>query len=171
MTNFADTTAGQEFIASGDSRETSNTIMEAIAFFARDIAEAEALWDGAGIGVAANLTDVWEQATGNGRTDDTDLMWGGRPLAYVMAHPPCQRWVTAPTTSTGETNMTFAEQNADNLNTIAAHGGISYTVRKYAGAWVPVVIADGKRHTFAHCSTSGGAMETAIRQAAKMAAQ
>jgi len=64
---------------------------------------------------------------------------------------------------------TVAEQNAADLNAIAANGGITYTVRKYAGAWVPVVIVNEKRHTFVHCSTSGGAMEIAIREAAKMA--
>ena len=64
--------------------------------------------------------------------------------------------------------MTTAQQNAANLNAIKS-AGITYTIRKYAGAWVPVVIANGKRHTFAHCSTSSGAMETAIRKAAKLA--
>ena len=64
--------------------------------------------------------------------------------------------------------MTIAEQNAADLSAIQA-AGINYTVRKYAGAWVPVVIKDGKRTTFMHCSTSGGAMESAIRHAAKMA--
>ena len=60
------------------------------------------------------------------------------------------------------------EQNAADLDAIAA-SGFSYTIRKYAGAWVPVVIANGKRHTFMHCATSFGAMDTAIREAAKMA--
>ena len=59
-------------------------------------------------------------------------------------------------------------KNANNLNAIDA-AGISYKVRKYAGAWVPVVINGSKRYTFTHCATSGGAMETAIREAAKMA--
>ena len=64
--------------------------------------------------------------------------------------------------------MTIAEQNAADLSAIYA-AGIKYTVRKYAGAWVPVVIKNGKRHTFVHCSTSGGAMDVAIAKAAQMA--
>ena len=64
--------------------------------------------------------------------------------------------------------LTTAQQNAADLNAIKA-AGFSYTIRKYAGAWVPVVIANGKRHTFAHCITSGGAMESAIRKAARLA--
>jgi len=43
MTNFSDTDAGAEFIASGASRETSPEIMEAIAFFARNGKEADAI--------------------------------------------------------------------------------------------------------------------------------
>jgi hypothetical protein len=85
MIDFADTSAGKEFIASASSRETSPGIMEAIAFFARDVDEAEALWEGSGIGSVATLTDVWERATDNGMVSDKDLMWGGRTLAEVMA--------------------------------------------------------------------------------------
>lgn len=64
---------------------------------------------------------------------------------------------------------TVAEQNATDLNAIAANGGITYTARKYGGAWVPVVIVNGKRHTFVHCSTIFGALEIAMHQAAKIA--
>lgn len=64
--------------------------------------------------------------------------------------------------------MNTAEQNAADLDAIDA-AGVKYKVRKYGGAWVPIVIAKGKRHTFTHCSTSGGAMETAIRKAAEIA--
>ena len=64
--------------------------------------------------------------------------------------------------------MTNAAHNAADLTAIAA-AGIAFKVRKYAGAWVPVVVANGKRHTFAHCQTSGGAMEVAIMKAANMA--
>ncbi len=42
---------------------------------------------------------------------------------------------------------------------------VEYGVRKYAGNWVPVVVVNGRRKTFAHCSTSRGAMEIAMRQA------
>jgi hypothetical protein len=85
MAKFNETDAGEKFIASGESRETSIEIMQAIAFFARDMAEAEALWEGAGIGAVAHLLDIWENATGNGAADDTEIMWGGRTLAEIMA--------------------------------------------------------------------------------------
>ena len=85
MTKFNETDAAAAFIATANSRETSKEVMEAIAFFARDEAEAVALWEGSGIGVVANLSDVWERATDNGRDDDEELMWGGRSLACVMA--------------------------------------------------------------------------------------
>lgn len=84
MTNFNETEAAENFIASADSRETSREIMEAIVFFARSEGEAVALWEGGGLGVVANIIDVWERATGNGRLDDTCLMWGGRSLAEIM---------------------------------------------------------------------------------------
>lgn len=83
--NFIDTDEGQAFIATAGSRETSAEIMKAIAFFARDEAEAVALWEGDAIGTTANLIDIWENATGNGRIDDADLMWGDRSLAQIMA--------------------------------------------------------------------------------------
>lgn len=85
MTKFRETEAAAEFIATAASRETSREVMEAIAFFARNEAEAVALWEGNGIGSIANLSDVWENATGNGREDDTLLFWGGRTLAEIMA--------------------------------------------------------------------------------------
>ena len=64
--------------------------------------------------------------------------------------------------------MNTAEENHKMLTAIFA-AGIKYTVRKYAGAWVPVVINNGKRTTFTHSATSGGAMLTAIREAYKQA--
>lgn len=85
MTKFYETDAARSFIATADSRETSPQVMLAIAFFARDEAEAVALWDGNGLGVIANLSDIWEHATGNGVIADDDLMWGGRSLAEIMA--------------------------------------------------------------------------------------
>ncbi len=85
MTAFRDTDAAAAFVASADSRETSRKVMEAIAFFARNEAEAEAVWQGDGLGQVCHLSDVWEHATGNGRDDDNDLFWGGRTLAKVMA--------------------------------------------------------------------------------------
>lgn len=85
MTKFRDTDAAEAFVATAASRETSPEVMQAIVFFARDEAEAIALWDGDGLGTVANLSDIWENATGNGRVDDESLMWGGRTLAEIMA--------------------------------------------------------------------------------------
>lgn len=85
MTKFRDTDAAEAFIASANSRNTSPEIMKAIAFFARNEAEAESIWSGEGIGRYADLTGIWEHATGNGRISDDDLFWGDRPLAQIMA--------------------------------------------------------------------------------------
>jgi hypothetical protein len=76
MTKFLDTAEGKAFIASAASRQTSPEIMETIAFFARDLAEAEALWDGAGIGRYASMLDIWERVTSNGLHDPSDFHWG-----------------------------------------------------------------------------------------------
>lgn len=76
MAHFRDTDAGQTFVSSGDSRETSAEIMEAIAFFARDQTEAEALWNGDGFGVICHTTDLWERVTGNGLREPTEYCWG-----------------------------------------------------------------------------------------------
>lgn len=84
MTKFRDTASADAFIATADSRETSSEVMEAIVFFARNEEEAVALWEGDGIGSVANLVDVWENATGNGRISDETLYWGGRTLATIM---------------------------------------------------------------------------------------
>ncbi len=64
--------------------------------------------------------------------------------------------------------MNTAEENRKMLTAIFA-ANIKYTVRKYAGAWVPVVINNGKRTTFTHSATSGDAVLTAIREAYKQA--
>jgi hypothetical protein len=85
MPKFNETAAAANFIATADSRNTSKQVMQAIAFFARNEAEAIALWEGDGIGTIANLSDIWEHATGNGQIDDTELMWGDRTLAKIMA--------------------------------------------------------------------------------------
>jgi hypothetical protein len=76
MTKFNESDEGLAFIASGDSRETSPEIMEAIAFFARDLDEAEALWNGDGFGQIANPSDIWEHVTRNGLRDACDYVWG-----------------------------------------------------------------------------------------------
>jgi len=74
MTNFRDTDAAETFIQSGDSRETSASVMKAIAFYARNEAEAEQIWDG-DLGGKCTFLDIWEHATGNG-AHDADLEWG-----------------------------------------------------------------------------------------------
>jgi hypothetical protein len=76
MTKFNETDEGRAFIATGDSRETSKEIMDAIAFFARNIDEAEALWNGDGLGQIANPSDICEHVTRNGLRDATDYVWG-----------------------------------------------------------------------------------------------
>ena len=68
MTKFSDTQEGETFIASGDGRETSPEIMEAIAFFARNLAEAEALWNGDGFGTICHPSDLRERVTGKRST-------------------------------------------------------------------------------------------------------
>jgi hypothetical protein len=85
MTKFAETQSAAKFIATHDSRETSPEVMEAIAFFAADLAEAEAIWADGHIGGEDFALPIWERATGNGRLDDETLFWGGRSLKTIMA--------------------------------------------------------------------------------------
>jgi len=59
---------------------------------------------------------------------------------------------------------------ATELNLIAKAGG-TYRVRKYAGEWVPVAVVNGTMFTGPHCSTSGGAMESAILLCASLSAR
>ena len=74
MTNFSNTEVAQEFIATGASRETSPEIMRAIAFLARDEAEAIRIWEAP---TGAEITAIAEIATGNGRDCQPDeLHWG-----------------------------------------------------------------------------------------------
>jgi len=77
MTQYTDTDAGQAFIATADSRETSHEVMTAIAFLARNEAEAEAVWTG-DMGGICHPSDLWEAATRNGLIDAETLYWGGR---------------------------------------------------------------------------------------------
>jgi len=85
MTAFRETDEAAAFIASANSRETSPEVMQAIAFFARNISEAEALWQGDGIDRIAGATDIWEHATDNGRIDSAGLFWGGKQLDRALA--------------------------------------------------------------------------------------
>ena len=82
MTAFRETDEAAKFIASADSRETSPEIMQAIVFFARDLAEAEALWNGDGFGVICNPSHLWEHVTKNGLWDATDFCWGASGTAW-----------------------------------------------------------------------------------------
>lgn len=79
-TTFGRTDAAIDWIATGDSRETSERVMRAIASLAHDEAEAEAIWGGGGDHVLA----VWEHATSNGALDPDTLFWGGRSLSRVL---------------------------------------------------------------------------------------
>lgn len=85
MPAFRETDEAAAFIATAASRETSPEVMQAIAFFARDMAEAEALWGGDGLGRICHGSDIWEHATGNGLRDASDMFWGGKPLDRALA--------------------------------------------------------------------------------------
>lgn len=76
MTRFSETDAGRDFIASGNARETSREIMEAIAFFARNSDEAESLWAAPQAGTIASPSDIWEHVTRNGLRNASDYVWG-----------------------------------------------------------------------------------------------
>jgi hypothetical protein len=80
MTNFRDTDEAATFIATAASRETSIEVMRAIAFFARDLSEAEAIWDGDAID--CTMQDIWENATSNG-AKNVDLCWGDAGEAWA----------------------------------------------------------------------------------------
>lgn len=84
MTRFNETNAAETFIATAASRNTSPEIMAAIAFFARNETEAEALWNGDALGTVARVIDIYENATENGRIDPECLFWGDRSLAQVI---------------------------------------------------------------------------------------
>ena len=87
MTKWTETDEAAAFIATGDSRETSPAIMRAIAFFAHNLDEAEALWaDGPERTAICNISDILEVATGNGRDGDgTDLCWGAAGTHWMNA--------------------------------------------------------------------------------------
>jgi len=80
MTKFS-TTA---FIATAAARETSPEIMEAIAFLARNEAEAVQLWE-IGYSPAGDVADVQEIVTKNGRLDAEDFCWGAAGSRWAAA--------------------------------------------------------------------------------------
>ena len=75
-TSFSETPEGKIFIASGPSRETSPEIMDAIAFFARTLTQAEAIWDGDLDAGDALAISIWERVTNNGRLNYELFVWG-----------------------------------------------------------------------------------------------
>ena len=81
MTDWTQTDEASTFILTGDSRETSPETMEAIAFFAHNLQEAEDLWNGDFRG-RADFLAIWEHATNNGACD-VDLSWGGDGGAWA----------------------------------------------------------------------------------------
>ena len=84
MTPFRETDDAADFIATADSRETSPEVMKAIVFFARDLAEAEAIWEG-NLENICDVSDLWENATNNGKLPDSEtLFWGGKPLSVML---------------------------------------------------------------------------------------
>jgi hypothetical protein len=85
MPHFNETAAGQDFIASAASRETSPEIMEAIAYFARNTNEAEALWNGDGFGSVCHPSDLWERVTKNGMINADEFCWGATTFAAWWA--------------------------------------------------------------------------------------
>ena len=62
------------FIETGDSRETSKEIMDAIVFVAGgDSAEAVRIWEEP---TEAELLAIWERVTQNGLHDASEFCWG-----------------------------------------------------------------------------------------------
>jgi hypothetical protein len=74
--HWRDTPEAADFIATGGSRETSPEIMQAIAFFSRNSAEAEALWNGEGFGTVCWPSDLYEHVTRNGLRNTEEFFWG-----------------------------------------------------------------------------------------------
>lgn len=75
MTTWTETTEAAAFIATADSRETDKSIIQAIAFFAHDLAEAEAFWRG-DFGGKIDYLCIWEHATNIGQCDGYEMFWG-----------------------------------------------------------------------------------------------
>lgn len=72
---WSDTAEAAAFIATADSRETSPEIMRAIAFYARNEAEAVEIWEEGHGGVCGPL-DIWRLVTNDGERPTTDYHWG-----------------------------------------------------------------------------------------------
>lgn len=84
MAHFRETTEGQAFVESADSRETSPEVMEAIAYFAIDPADAEAIWMGDFSTGACNPAKLWERVTQNEMLVANSFFWDGRPFGDAL---------------------------------------------------------------------------------------
>lgn len=77
MTAFQNTDAAQAFIATANSRETSETVMKAIVAFADTAEEAETIWeDGLNSWDDQSAKAFIDIATRDGTIDLSDLVWG-----------------------------------------------------------------------------------------------
>lgn len=79
---FQDTAEGIAFIASADSRETSKEVMETIAFFARNLSEAEKLYNGDFYDICSPQ-GFQEHLSKNGLLDIHSFYWGGSPTSVA----------------------------------------------------------------------------------------
>ena len=73
--------AREDFIATADSRNTAPEVMEAIAFYARDLSEAEAIWEG---DYSNELLEAIAAYATRNNQDPADLDWGMCSLAEMM---------------------------------------------------------------------------------------
>ena len=147
MTRFNETDEGRAFIATGDSRETSPEIMEAIAFFARNTAEAEALLNGDDLGEIANPSDIWEHVTNNGLRDASNYVWGeaGADWSVEIGLSPQSRLLSFFSNTEGDATMRKspkvktwqtekgAEKAASRLREKFPED--TFTVKKFPGPW------------------------------------
>ncbi len=88
MSAWRETQEAANFIATADDRQTSPELMEAFAFFARNLREAEALWgnlDGA-LGTICQPIDIWERVTRGGIYDAADFRWGTHMERWWWSH-------------------------------------------------------------------------------------
>ena len=73
----------RDFIASGNSRETDNEIMAAIAKIARNVAEAERIWEAP---TDDEVCAIAEIATKNGNDGiPSDYCWGAAGSDWAIA--------------------------------------------------------------------------------------
>lgn len=78
MANFD----ADEFLATGDSRETDSEIMRAIAGLAGNEAEAVRIWEEP---TDEELLSIAKYVTNNYRLDTTDFCWGAAGEKWALA--------------------------------------------------------------------------------------